>query len=73
MDVSAPPALRTAPITRGNNALDLIGIGMFSLVFKLGDDRVLKRPKTYPEEGNPNTAYTNETNIDTLTNEARAT
>lgn len=43
---------------------------MFSLVFKRGDDRVLKIPKTYPEDGNPDTAYTNEVNIDALNNEA---
>ncbi|PGG97286.1 serine/threonine protein kinase [Helicocarpus griseus UAMH5409] len=70
MDASAAPALRTAPTTWGPNTLELVGLGMSSLVFKLGDDRVLKRPKTYPEEGNPNTAYTNETNIDALKNEA---
>lgn len=66
---TALPALRTAPVTWGNT-LPLIGIGMFSLVFKLGDDRVIKIPKTYPEEGDPYTAYTNETNIEVLTNEA---
>ncbi|PGH21453.1 serine/threonine protein kinase [Polytolypa hystricis UAMH7299] len=71
MEVSALalPALRTTPITWGQNTLLLIGLGMFSLVFQLGDDRVLKRPKTYPEEGNPDTAYMNETNIDALVNE----
>ncbi|WEW60253.1 hypothetical protein PRK78_005738 [Emydomyces testavorans] len=70
MKVSALPALRTAPISWGENTLPLVGLGMSSLVFKLGDDRVLKIPKTYPEEGNPNTAYTNETNINALANEA---
>ncbi|KKZ63261.1 hypothetical protein EMCG_02381 [[Emmonsia] crescens] len=71
MDVSTIPALRTASVTWAKNALPVIGVGMSSLVFKLGDDRVLKRPKTYPEEGNPNIAYTNETNIDALTKEAK--
>ncbi|OJD24851.1 serine/threonine protein kinase [Blastomyces percursus] len=70
MEISAPPALRTAPSTWGKNTLPLIGLGMSSLVFKLGDDRVLKRPKTYPEDGDLDTAYTNQTNIDALTNEA---
>jgi hypothetical protein len=66
----ALPALRTSPITWGPGTLPVIGIGMFSLVFKLGDDRVLKIPKTSPEEGNADVAYTNVTNIDALTNEA---
>jgi serine/threonine protein kinase len=39
-------------------------------VFKLGDDRVLKIPKTSPEEGDADVAYTNEANIGALTNEA---
>jgi hypothetical protein len=70
MGLSALPPLRTAPTTWGDNTLPLIGLGMFSLVFKLGDDRVLKIPKTYPEEGDPYIAHTNETNIHALTNEA---
>ncbi|KAK2801257.1 hypothetical protein FQN50_007817 [Emmonsiellopsis sp. PD_5] len=70
METHAPPPLRTDPSTWGRNNLPLIGIGTFSFVFQLGDNRVLKRPKTYPEEGKPNTAHMNETSIDALTNEA---
>ncbi|OJD11267.1 hypothetical protein AJ78_07932 [Emergomyces pasteurianus Ep9510] len=70
MVTSEAPALHTAPVTWGINMLPLIGIGMFSLVFSLGDESGFQTPKTYPEDGEADTAYTKETNIEALTNEA---
>ncbi|PGH02007.1 hypothetical protein AJ79_07745 [Helicocarpus griseus UAMH5409] len=58
------------PITFGDNSLQILGIGRFDCVFRLGEDRVVKKPKTYPEVDDPHTACVNEGNVICLTNEA---
>ncbi|EGD85263.2 serine/threonine protein kinase [Trichophyton rubrum D6] len=62
--------IATYPITWGDNSMPVLGLGRFGCVVKLGEDRVLKRPKTFPEIHNPDISYINEANIICLANEA---